>query len=387
MHYKIVYGGWYQRTTLHLSEVYDLFARGYSNLPLSKEKLHSFSKALNLKEVTREPGYLEFVRAYTRDGIEIRYYEDGLYVLEALSDDVEKGKKILEDYFLKTLNPAIEYIFSLGAPTPKVLANIKTEHPVAVSVVSKSRTLTIDPKKFGVVYSEIKSDIATVYKTPSYIFLVTPTSKSSVATDLIEMQIFFREFKDQLEKYLHIHRTIWEEIASIKERHVVRGKEIGALRSKLDAYQTTVNLITNRINQMGSYVHTRASIAQNLEIKKELVLLFEYKFEALVNTLEYIKEIWKMTSEYLAAAVQNIVEMKEQNTRAGIQSLQIITSIGVVSGILGYLARNEFPHLTVIGASYFLIILVATWFLNYVMITIYNNRKYKVKFAERAANI
>lgn len=40
--YKVTYGGWFQRTTLHLSEIYDLFAHGYSNLHLDKEKLKQF---------------------------------------------------------------------------------------------------------------------------------------------------------------------------------------------------------------------------------------------------------------------------------------------------------------------------------------------------------
>lgn len=108
---KIIYGGWYQRTTLHLSEIYDLFERGKSKLDLSKEKLEEFQKNLDLKKVSREVGYLEYVKARTNSGIDIRYYEDGLYVLEIEGMDFKKGQKILKDYFERRLSPAINYIF------------------------------------------------------------------------------------------------------------------------------------------------------------------------------------------------------------------------------------------------------------------------------------
>src|SRR3989344_5750368 len=94
---KVIFGGWYQRTTLHLSEIYDLFALGHSTLPLSTEKLRAFHGSLSFKSVTRQSGYLEFIQAETKTGIIIHYYEDGLYTLELESSDVFDAQKILED--------------------------------------------------------------------------------------------------------------------------------------------------------------------------------------------------------------------------------------------------------------------------------------------------
>lgn len=384
----IIFGGWYQRTTLHLSEIYDLFALGRSKLELSKEKIADFKKILDLKEVTREAEYLEYVKATTNTGIEVRYYEDGLYVLEFQANDPIKGQKLLEAYFNNVLNPAISYIFSLGAPTPKVLANIKAVHPTVIGITSKNPTkYKLDTEKFGEVYSEITSKNITVFKTPKHIFIVTSPNQKTTIRDLIEMQIFFREFKDQLEKYLDIHRSIWEEISEIKEKKAVRGKEVAKLRSKLDSYQKTVDLISNRINQMGVYISTRSSIAKDLKMKGELVTLFQYKFEVLSNTHDYIKEIWKMTKDYLMSAIQVIVEIENQSTTTTIKSLQIITSVGVISGILGYLAGGRTLSITVEGVLYFAILLFATWLVNYVIAKVYRNLKYKLKFTERASDI
>ncbi|MGK5086396.1 hypothetical protein WDW86_02465, partial [Bdellovibrionota bacterium FG-2] len=72
--------------------------------------------------------------------------------------------------------------------------------------------------------------------------------------EIIESQIFFREFKTQLHRYLDIHRSIWEKIKAIKEGGHIKGTDIDRLRGELSAYQKTINLIGARINQMPAYV-------------------------------------------------------------------------------------------------------------------------------------
>jgi hypothetical protein len=383
--FKVTYGGWYQRTTLHLSEVYDLFENGESKLNLPKKDLKKFQKDLDLKSVTRETGSFEYVKAITDSGIEIRYFEDGLYILEMEAKDIHKAQKALEKYFTEKFNPAISFIFSLGAPTPKVLANIKTTHPVVISVVGEGEFVP-DEKEYGQVYSKIVSGNISVSKTPQYIFIGSNTDNKSLSA-LIEMQIFFREFKDQLEKYLSIHRTIWEEITDIKEAKIIKGKDVETIRGKLDSYQKTISLISNRINQMGSYINTRSSIARHLEIEKDLVSLFEYKFETLTDTLSYIKEIWKMTTDYLSSAVGNLVEIKNQTTSNNLKTLQTITSIGVISGILGYLSATKLPQISYAGIVYFILLFLLTWFMNHVISRKYKNKQYSLKFGERASNL
>ncbi len=386
--YTVTYGGWYQRTTLHLSEIYDLFALGSSHLALNKKKISELYKTLDLKNVVREAGNLEYVKAVTGSGIEVRYYEDGLYILEVEGRDIEAAQKQLESYYEKALGPAVAYIFSLGAPTPKVLANIKTVHPTVISVATEDPAgFRVDTDKFGAVYSSITSRGVAVHKLPNYIFVAADPRLYAPLKDLVGMQIFFREFKDQLEKYLNIHRTIWEEISNIKERMFVRGKDIELIRSRLDSYQKTIGLISSRINQMASYIRTRSSISKGLRIEDDLKVLFQFKFEVLTDTHDYIKELWKMTNEYLNSAIQNIVELKNQGTSRGIQSLQLITSIGVVSSILGYFAKNELPKITAFGAAYFAAIIVAAWLINFIIGKIATTRRYRFKFSDRAKNL
>jgi len=383
----ITYGGWYQRTTLHLSEIYDFFILGKSKLALNQKKLKALHKKLGLIEITREASYLEYIKAKTEQGIEIRYYEDGLYILEICSDDIEKSKKQLEKYFHDFLNPAITYIFSLGAPTPKLLANIEINHPTIIRTTGAGDEMDKLSEKIGHIYNKISSQNVSVLKAHDYILVQVPNENNSEATELVENLIFFREFKDQLEKYLQIHRDVWEEIAKIKDQKEISGKEVENIRSKLDGYQTAISLINNRINQMGSYVRTRAAISKKVNVESHLSTLFQFKFETLTDTLEYIKELWKMTNEYLLSSIQNLVEIKNQSTSRGIQSLQVITSIGVISAIIGFITKNEFPKITAIGAAYFIGIIAATWLLNYLIGKIYNNKKYSLNFKQRKEDI
>lgn len=386
--FTITIGGWYQRTTLHLTEIYDLFSSGKSILDLDKNKLLEYQKSFDFVSVKREAGCLELIKAITSTGIEVRYYEDGLYVLEMHSSDVAQAEIDLRKYCEEILNPAIAYIFSKGAPTPKILANIKTVYPAGVGIATKTpKDYTVDENIFGAVYSRLESKDAIVYKTPKYIIVVSKDNFKDIVTELIEMQIFFREFKDQLQKYLNIHRTIWEEISLIKERKFIKGKDVGEFRSKLDSYQTSINLIKNRINQMGIYVNTRASISKKLDIESRMVELFEYKFEVLSDSLAYIKEVWNMTSDYLSTAIQNIVEIKSQSTSNGVNSLRWITSIGVLSSIIGYLSIKSIPDITIKGLWYFIAIMTITILLNALVGISYRNKNYKIKFGNRKEDL
>lgn len=385
---KVYFGGWYQRTTLHLSEVYDLFAKAKSELPLSQSKLTELKENLDILDISRESGYLESVKAVTRSGITIKYYEDGLYILEIEKNNVLDAREFLEEYYNERMLPALSYIFSLGAPTPKILANIKTVHPSVV--VDKSTDFSkynIDEKVYGEVYSRVESGNFCVYKTPEYIFVVSKHKDEDIAGSLVELQIFFREFKDQLQKYLNIHRIIWQDISKLKDQKQIVGKDVRDTRIKLDQYQNTISLISNRINQMSSYAKTRQTIAKEFKLEDSLLKLYQYKFDALNDSLSYIKEIWKMTTDYVANSIKVLAEIEEISLNNTLKSLQIITSVGVLSTVLGYLTKETFPHPTTNGLIFFGILIAAAVLLNVVIAAIYRNIKYKMKFVERVSNI
>lgn len=384
---KVVYGGWYQRTTLHLSEVQRFFLSAASNGDLDKETLQQNKKNLDIKTINRKSGYLEYLSAITNTGIEIRYFEDGLYTLSKKGTDYETTKKEVIEYFKTKYKPAIGYLFSLGAPTPKVLSNTEEKHSLVVGLTDKNPA----KKQFGnkQVYLETTAKDIKVSKTKENIIItVTPRRKKELDT-LIDMQIFFSDFKQQLHKYLDIHRKIWEEISQIKEQENIRGKDVGPHKAKLYRYQKTIQLIRNRINQMRPYANTRKNISRELGIETKLSQLFQYRFEDLFNTLDYIREIWSMTLDYVDSGIRVLGEVESQSSSKGIHSIRLLVGVGVIMGFLNYMREGTFTSFNITYQSilFFIGFVTLGLIIDKTMKYFAKRKKYHLNFIEREEKI
>ena len=286
----------------------------------------------------------------------------------------------IKDYYDNKLSKALSLIFSRGAPVPKELANIKTILPYIVTVTdaSKEETDKIFKDFSEDVYSTLTTKNIEVYHAPG-IILINNLKDEKLVREVIESQIFFREFKSQLHRYLAIHRILWEKIRTIKEQGEIKGNEVDSLRNELSVYQKTINLIGARIDQMPAYVKTRQKITDVEKIDDYLQPLFQFKFETLLDTHEYIKHLWGMTKNYLTSAIEIFSELQAKSTKNTISSLQLITTIGVVAGILGYLGKDTLPRFTSIGLIYFSLLMIMTWVINSIVSKFFKNKKYNIE--------
>jgi hypothetical protein len=377
---KIYIGGWFQRTTLHLTEIWDFFKNAKTTLEFSEADIKKFQSSLGITTITRESGPLEYIAARTLYGIDFRIYEDGLIILEKKFTVLEGDFTSIREYYDGVLSKAISFIFSKGAPVPKELANIKTILPFIVTV--KGGTSEELEKLFKnadqEIYAKIETKNVKVFRGPGLI-IIDNLEDESLAREIIESQIFFREFKAQLHRYLAIHRSIWEKIQKIKEDKTIKGTNIDKLRNELSVYQKTINLIGARIDQMPAYVKTRQKMTDLKKIDAYLEPLFQSKFETLLDTHEYIKHLWTMTKNYLGSTIELFTELQAKSTKNSLSSLQLITTIGVVAAILGYLTKDVWPKFTFVGLAYFAILLVITWLLNSGISRIFKNKSYTIK--------
>ena len=380
---KIYIGGWFQRTTLHLTEIWDFLKNEKSNLDFPKDKLEKARKVLGVIEVSRESGPLEYILAKTNLKISFRIYEDGLIILEKEPELLINDFAAIRNYYDNKLSKSLSLIFSKGAPIPKDLANIKTILPyiITTSEADKKSVEKIFKDSKEEIYSVLETNNLEVYRAPG-IILINNLTDEKMAREIIESQIFFREFKSQLHRYLAIHRTLWEKIREIKERGQIKGTAIDSLRNELSVYQKTINLIGARIDQMPAYVKTRQKITDTEKIDDYLQPLFQFKFETLLDTHEYIKHLWDMTQNYLASAIELFTELQAQSTKNTISSLQLVTTIGVVAGILGYLGKDTLPQFTSVGLIYFSLLMIMTWIINGLISKFYKNKKYNIKNRE-----
>lgn len=388
---KIYVGGWYQRTTLQLSEIYDFVREGTSELALDKKKLVKLHNDLNMKEVEYGVDGLEYLMITTQDDIQVKIFEDGLIVLsDADVNEFSLFKDIdnLADYYENRLSPAISYLFSLGAPVPKELANIETIYPyfIVLNKATKANIQALLSRTDKQKYFEFSNKDYDVVRGDKYYFINHKATDFHRIERYVEEQIFIREFKGQLHRYLNLHRIIWEKIDAVKENAKVKGKDIVAFTSKIDGYKKTVNLIDSRINQMNTYIKTREKIAKSDENLSESLDLIGYRYETLINTVSYMQQIWAMTKSYLNSADQLFRSLESQVTEKSVNSLTIVTSMGVGASLIDLFTESA-PTFSKFGILYFFILAFVGYGANKLMKTISENRRYEISDIEYDKNI
>jgi hypothetical protein len=292
---EIYIGGWFQRTSLHLNEIYNFLKNAESKSNFSKKKLQKLQKKINPQDVKITLAELDYVSFKTKDGISVRIYEDGLTTLglDEFSDDMKKDFKKMTDFYEKSFSEGISYIFSLGAPVPKDLAKIENVYPYFVVLDNESeKTINsileeFQEKKYTTVN---KKTFKMVQGGKIYIFN-NKTSTMHKIRDFIEETIFLREFQSQLERYLNLHRNIWEKIAAVKEKGSIKGSEVNEQKTRIESYSKTINLIEARISQMNTYIHTRENITKAHIQDKDYREILEYRYETLSDSLSYVSDL------------------------------------------------------------------------------------------------
>ncbi len=383
---NVYVGGWFQRTMLQLSEIYDFLRECKTELALDPERLQEFRRNLGIGKIEYGVQGEEYIKYTTNESISVKIFEDGLIVLnnyevseDTLFTDIEK----VTDYYENKLSPAFSYLFSLGAPVPKELANIQTIFPyfVVCNKASKNDLSVLQSRTEKQKYFEFNNPKYDVIRGDKYYFINNKKSDLDNIERYIEEQIFIREFKGQLHRYLNLHRIIWEKIDTVKENAKVKGSELVKFTTKLEGYAKTVNLIDGRIDQMGTYIATREKIAKSDEDLTEFLAISGYRYETLRDTLNYIKYLWNMTKNYVSSAQKLFESLKQDVTSKSVDSLTIVTSMSAGASIIGLLTETA-PEFTIFGIIYFFVLALIGWVSTKVLSTIASHRKYEVSDIE-----
>ena len=367
---------------LQLSEIYDFLREAKSELNLEQEKLNELRKNLDIGNIDYGVSGEEYIIFSTGQGINVKIFEDGLIVLnnknvskETLMFDIDK----VQDYYENKLSPAFSYLFSLGAPVPKELANIETVYPYFIvcdkATDEEIQDLLVKTEKQK--YFEFRNDKYNVVRGDKYYFINNKTKSNDEIERYIEEQVFIREFKGQLHRYLNIHRIIWEKIDEVKEHVKVKGSEIVKFTTKLEGYAKTINLIDGRIKQMNTYISTRERIAKSDKELAEFLEISGYRYETLRDTLQYIQYLWSMTQNYVTSAQKQFNNLKSDVTSKSVNSLTIVTSMSAGASILALFQKSK-PEFTIFGVVYFFILALIGYLSQKILSFISNKQKYDV---------
>ena len=379
---NVYIGGWFQRTMLQLSEIYDFLREAKTQLALDQDKLIEFRKNLQIGKIDYGVQGEEFIELTTALNIKVKIFEDGLIVLNnhnVSEDTLFADIDALTDYYENKLSPAFSYLFSLGAPVPKELAHIETVYPYFVisDNATKEEMNALLSRTDKQKYFEFNNEKYDVIRGDVYYFINNKKSKLENIERYIEEQIFIREFKGQLHRYLNLHRIIWEKIDNVKERASVKGADILAFNTKLDSYAKTITLIEGRINQMSTYLPTREKIAKNDKELSEFLSISGFRYETLKDTLDYIKHLWSMTKNYVSSAQKLFSGLKSDVNSKSINNLTLVTSMSAGTSIISLLTKSE-PQFTTFGIKYFFILAILVFMLNKGLKFIQNYRRYRI---------
>ena len=388
---NVYIGGWFQRTMLQLSEIYDFLRECKTQLALDQTKLEEYRKNLCIGKIDYSVAGEEYIKFTTSENITVKIFEDGLIVLnnqnvseDTLFADIDK----VTDYYEKRLSPAFSYLFSLGAPVPKELANIETVYPyfIVCNNSSKDEISELLSRTEKQKYFEFTNANYDVIRGDKYYFINNKKQSLDNIERYIEEQVFIREFKGQLHRYLNLHRIIWEKIDSVKENAKVKGSDIVKFTTKLEGYAKTINLIDGRIKQMSTYISTREKIAKNDEDLAEFLAISGYRYETLRDTLQYINHLWDMTKNYVSSAQKLFDGIKQDVTSSSIDSLTIVTSMSAGASIIGLLTETA-PEFTIFGVIYFFVLALLGWASTKLLGSISKKRKYEISDIEYDKNI
>lgn len=384
-------GGWFQRTMLQLSEIYDFLRDAKTKLALDQDKLVEYRKNLQIGRIDYGVQGEEYIEFTTALNIKVKIFEDGLIILNnhnVSEDTLFADIDALTDYYETKLSPAFSYLFSLGAPVPKELAHIETVYPyfVVTDKATKEEMNTLLTRTDKQKYFEFDNEKYDVIRGDVYYFINNKKAETENIERYIEEQIFIREFKGQLHRYLNLHRIIWEKIDNVKDRASVKGADIVSFNTKLESYAKTITLIEGRINQMSTYLPTREKIAKSDKELVEFLNISGYRYETLKDTLDYIKYLWSMTKNYVSSAQKLFNGLKSDVSNKSINSLTLVTSMSAGASVIGLLTKSQ-PEFTVFGIAYFFILALIVLSLNKFLKFIQNNRRYKVNDVELDKNI
>ena len=383
---NVYVGGWFQRTMLQLTEIYDFLREAKSKLNLDKEKLEEFRKNLEIGKIDYGVAGEEYIEFTTALNINVRIFEDGLIILNNKSvseDTLFADLNKTTDYYEKRLSPAFSYLFSLGAPVPKELANIETIYPYFVVCDNATRDdlqelLSRTEKQ---KYFEFTNNKYDVVRGDKYYFINNKKQSFEDIERYIEEQVFIREFKGQLHRYLNLHRIIWEKIDAVKENAKVKGADIVKFTIKLEGYAKTITLIDGRIKQMSTYISTREKIAKSDKELTEFLAISGYRYETLRDTLDYIRYLWDMTRNYVQSAQKLFDGLKSDVQDKSISSLTIVTSMGVGASLIDLFTESA-PEFHLFGFVYFFILALVGWLSNKVLNKISTSKKYEISDIE-----
>lgn len=391
MKIKSIYiGGWFQRTMLQLSEIYDFLRDGSSQTNLDKDKLLSLRDNLRVESIEYGVASEEFVAFTTEEHIKVKLFEDGLMTVSStqvseptMFADIER----LRGYYEERLSPAINYLFSLGAPVFKELASVESIYPyfIVCDNASSDNIAELLAKTERQKYFEFDGKDYNVLRGDKYYFINNKKATLANIERYIEEQVFIREFKGQLHRYLNLHRSIWGKIDTLKKQPFANEEEALAAVTELDRYEKTALLVEGRLKQMSPYVGIREAGMKDDQELTEFLAISGYRYSALEAALDYMQSLWHTTRRYAESAQRLMLRVEQERLISSCRGILLMLVLLVIISILGLIFGSAL-HFNVDTVIYTAILIIAGVLGSKLLGLYYSTKRYKILSNQRKEN-
>lgn len=331
---NIYSGSWVPRTVIHLEEFSSFLKFGAAPFGVDKEKLSDLRKLLSASDVVIEKGKIDRLTA-TMSGYQFNYLDDGtmLVTTETTLEELAPAFHNLTDFYLKKILTAYSCVYSKGSPIPK---SFESARAITPSIITADK---LTPEQISSIFDKLQDKIVSEYKRGSsavyfgeYATVIVGESAGNI--EVVRHFIFLRDFKDQLERLLHAHRQIWDEITAIREKETVHFSDLPNFRDSLLNLSKDISFFKSRLAQMDLYIKKRMNVMEDVLGETSLKQYIEDELSSLFDAHEYFTDLWEMTDNYANSTFELITFLYQENEQKEINVLQVIFIIGVLASLL-----------------------------------------------------
>ncbi len=350
---QIYVGSWYPRTLFHLNEMYDFLSSGKSHLKLDKEKIKKLKEELNPSDVfLKQNKGQSYLQAKFGD-YNFESFESGLSIFscECKSNDIEKltiETQEMSEFAFKKVFTSFNYIYSLGAPIPKVFAALKSVMPFVFVTENASKKEVEDflEKRGEIITKEFSSEKGEIYYGNNSIII---DSDIDFAKRVIKECIYYlHDAEAQLQKILDLHRYIWDEVSTIKSSKSIKYKDLATTRDLLTEIESDVIFFDSRIQQLKNVLLKQKNrVSEFAQQENDYIWdVFEDGFSSLEGSGNYVENLWNMTKNYLSGA-SNLINLIYQESST--KQINILQFVFIISAIASLIALGEVVSADIVG--------------------------------------
>lgn len=332
---KIYIGSWVPRTIVHIEEFYDFLKNKKTNLSLDNKKLLDLYKKLKVLDFKIDSN-IEGCFIYSKfDKIDFLYKENGLMIFSKEIEDLKKDSKYITDFSVNNILKTFSYLYSLGAPIPKIFTSMFSVMPFIIEIE------TTNQKDIEKIFLEKNEKINKEIKDKDFdLFLggelVVFNNKNKIKNQnlIFEKIIFLSDVKSQFSKIINLHRFIWEELDKIRKKNNIKLEKITQVRDSLLELNNEVIFFSSRLEQIKFNIDKEINNLEKNYFNKKIENFLKIEFKTLFDTSDYVNNLWKMTQNNVDSTLNLISLIYQENTEKQLNVLQIIFIVSAVASVI-----------------------------------------------------